>query len=61
MLEARRRSDANPKMLGHHGHWRGELQWIVDRNLRGLVQGVKVAALIDIVVADYVGDKNAVK
>jgi hypothetical protein len=48
-------------MLRRHGDRRDELQGIVDRNLGRLVQRVIIAALIDVVIADDIGDKNAVK
>jgi len=48
-------------MLRRHGDRRDELQRIVDRNLGCLVQRMVVAALVDVVIADDVGNKDAVK
>ena len=48
-------------MLRRHGNRRDELQRIVDRNLGCLVQRMIIAALVDVVIADDVGNKDAVK
>ena len=48
-------------MLGGERDGGGELQRIVHRELRGLVDGVIVGALVDIVIADDVGDEYAVE
>ena len=61
MLERGRRRDADAEMLGRERNGRRQLQGIVDRNLGCLLQRMKQRLLIDIVVADHIGDEDAVE
>src|ERR1700733_8447832 len=61
VLEAGGGRDAEPQMLSDQRHRRNELYGIVHRNLRRLLNGVMRGALIDVVVADDIGDKYAVE
>jgi hypothetical protein len=61
MFEGGRRGDADAEMLGRQRDWRDELQRIVDRNLRRLLDRVEIASLVDVVVADHIGNKDAVE
>lgn len=48
-------------MFGCYCDWCGELQWIVDWNLCGLVQCVIVVVFVYVVVVDYVCDEDCVE
>ena len=61
MLEGGRCGDADAEMFGCERDGGGKLERIVHRELRGLVDGVIVRALVDIVVTDDVGDEDAVE
>src|ERR1700722_16934112 len=61
MLEGGRRGDADAEMLGCQRDGRDELQRVVDRNLRRLLDRVEIASLVDVIVANHVGNKDAVE
>ena len=61
MLETRSRRDAEPEILGHQRHRRHQQNRVVDRDLRGVADRGFVAAAVDVVGAEHVGDEQAVK
>ncbi|MNT75896.1 hypothetical protein D3C72_2148410 [compost metagenome] len=61
MLERGGSGEADTEMLGRKSDGRHELQRVIDRNLRRLVNGMVVRALVDVVIADDVGDEDAVE
>ena len=61
MLERGGGGDADAQMFGGERDGGGELQRIVDRDLGGLVDRVIVRSLVDVVIADDVGDEDAVE
>jgi hypothetical protein len=61
MFEGSRRGDADAEMLGRQRDGRDELQRIVDRNLRRLLDRVEITSPVDVVIADHVGNKDAVE
>src|ERR1700723_4504516 len=61
MLERGRRGNADAEMLGRQRDGRDQLQRIVDGNLRRLLDRVEIASPVDVVIADHVGNKDAVE
>src|ERR1700722_10686866 len=61
MLERGGRRYANAEVFRRHRDRHGELQRVVDGDLRRLLNGVVIAAFVDVVIADDVGDKNSVE
>ncbi len=61
VLEGRRRGDAYTQMLRGKRDRRCQLEGIVHRNLRGVVDGMVIRTLVDIVVTDDVGDEDAIE
>ena len=61
MLEGRGRSDADAEMLGRKRNGSRQLQRVIHRDLGCLLDRVIVGALVDIVVANDVGDEDAVE
>lgn len=61
MLEGGGGRDTDAEMFRGERDGGGELQRIVHRDLRGLVDGMVVRALVDVVIADDVGDEDAVE
>ena len=61
VLERGRRREADPQVLGSQRDRGDQLQRIVDRDLRRFAQRVEIVALVDVVVADHVGDEDPVE
>src|SRR5580698_1440033 len=61
MFEGGGGSNTDAEMLGCQRDRRDQLQRIVDGNLRRLLDRVEIASPVDVVIADHVGNKDAVE
>ncbi|EGE61080.1 hypothetical protein RHECNPAF_1260059 [Rhizobium etli CNPAF512] len=61
VLERDGSGDADAEMFGGECNRRRELDRIIDRNLRRLMDGVVVVGLVDVVIANHVGDEDAIE
>ena len=53
--------DAEAEVLGHQRHRRDQEDGVVHRHLRAVADGGLVAAAVDVVGAEHVGDEDAVE
>ena len=61
MFESGARGDSEAKMFGDKGHRRDQEQGIGDRYLRCLADSGLIAGVVDVVGAEYIGDKQSVE